>query len=99
MEEIKTEKGYLKYKIWNDENLEIVGIFVMPNFRKQGEGRKMVQEVEKIAKERKLACIYCFTRENNKEAQEFYGAMEFEKVCDIQDFYRSENGIMYIKKL
>jgi len=98
MEEIKTEKGYLHYRIWSDENLEITDIFIEPDFRRQGEGRKMVQEIEKIVREKELACIYLFTRKSNKEAQEFYRVLGFEKVYDIQGFYRSENGIMYIKR-
>lgn len=95
---IKTPEGYYKYRI-TDENVELVSIFVEPEHRRKGEGTKMVEKIIAIAKGRRKACIYCFTRKSNKEAKKFYKALGFERVCKIQGFYRSEDGIMYIKRL
>jgi len=94
--EIKTSKGYCHYRI-TDENVEITDIFVEPKFRGQGEGRKMVEKVIKKAEGK--ACVYLFTRKSNEGAQKFYEAIGFKKVCEIEGFYRSESGIMYIKRL
>jgi len=94
--EIGTEKGYCGYRI-TDENVEITNIFVEPKFRGQGEGKKMIQKVIKEAEGK--ACVYLFTRKSNLGAQKFYEAVGFKKVCEIEGFYRSEPGIMYIKRL
>jgi len=79
--------------------MEITQIFVKPQFRRQGVGTSLLREVGKIASNRSFACIYLFTRESNKGAQKFYEKNGYEKVCTIKGFYRSEGGVMYIKRL
>ena len=93
-ENIKNSKGYCEYRI-TDENVEITNLFIEPKFRRQGEGKKMVDEV--IENSEGKACVYLFTRQSNKSARAFYEAMGFREVCEIEGFYRSEPGIMYIK--
>jgi len=98
LNEIKSPYGRLGYKV-TDENIELTEIFVEPRQRRKGIGTNLVRELERIAIDRSKACIYVFTRDSNKSAQEFYKAIGFQKVCDIPGFYRSEGAEMYIKKI
>ncbi len=93
---IESPKGYCGYRI-TDENVEITDIFVQPKFRGEGVGKDMVEKV--VNDSGGKACVYLFTRHSNRQAQGFYEAIGFERVCDIDGFYRSEPGVMYIKKL
>jgi len=100
MAEIKIKEGYICYEIpKHGENVEITQLFVYPKYRRKGFGSTLIKKVEEIAREKKLACVYLFTRESNIGAQKFYEKNGYEKVCTIKGFYRSEGGVMYIKRL
>ena len=100
MAKIEIEQGYICYEVpKHGENMEITEIFVKPEFRRQGVGSSLLKKVERIASDRSFACIYLFTRESNEGAQKFYEKNGYEKVCTIKGFYRSEGGVMYIKRL
>lgn len=98
IKKIEIPEGNLEYKI-SDENIELTSMFIRPEQRRKGHGGKLVQNLVDMGKEEKKACIYCFVRKSNKEAQKFYEANGFERICDILGFYRSEEAIMFIRKL
>lgn len=51
VEVVETENGFALIKMVNQDMLYLVDIYVKPDFRRSGEGRRILQEVEGIAKE------------------------------------------------
>ncbi len=97
---IEIPQGYLDYRIGSgQENLEVWNLFIKEGERRKGYGTQLMREVERIARDRGLACIYLFTRSSNKGAQNFYEKLGYQKIAEIPGFYRSEPGILYVKRL
>jgi ribosomal-protein-alanine N-acetyltransferase len=104
-ERIETREGFISYRQGGGhENLEIVTLNIIEDFKRQGYGTTLVKKVEEIAKELKCASIYLFTRKMNKEARAFYEKLGYREIVEIPSFYRKESGhtgigIMYIKNI
>lgn len=81
MAKIETKKGCLKYYIYKDTKnwpepgstafIELVSIFVKPEFRKQGVGMKLIKKLEKIAQRNHITSIE--TKANTDGRSDVFG--------------------------
>jgi ribosomal-protein-alanine N-acetyltransferase len=81
--------------------LQIGNFAVATLFRRQGIGKKMMDEILKIALERGCDSIYLEVRESNEPAQALYHSFGFEAVGRRMGYYRNprENAILMAKEL
>ncbi|HBC46329.1 MAG TPA: ribosomal-protein-alanine N-acetyltransferase [candidate division Zixibacteria bacterium] len=92
--------GYSILYIVADE-LQIGNFAVATQFRRQGVGNKLMDEIIKIAVQRGCNSIYLEVRESNKPAQALYLSFGFKDVGRRNGYYRSprENAILMAKEL
>jgi ribosomal protein S18 acetylase RimI-like enzyme len=83
----RAEEGELKDKT----SLYVIILSVMPQYRRYGIATQLVQEVLRIAEEKKseLYSVYLHTPINNSSAIEFYEKNGFEKKETVPDYYKS----------
>jgi ribosomal-protein-alanine N-acetyltransferase len=81
--------------------LQIGNFAVAQSRRRQGIGRKMMDEIIRIAQERHCDSIYLEVRESNRPAQELYASFGFVNVGRRIGYYRKprENAILMAKEL
>ncbi len=81
--------------------LQIGNFAVKPARRRQGIGKKLMDEIIKIAGGRQCYSIYLEVRESNKPAQELYASFGFVTVGRRVGYYRKprENAILMAKEL
>jgi len=73
--------GFLRYSFSKRKPVcKIQQIFVIPEFRGNGVGSKLLKKLEKICKERGVFDIQLKTAEHNRLAQKFYEKHGFKKV-------------------
>lgn len=100
---------YTKYLIYINEKKEIIGFIryddiyerfeisyfeVLEKDRKQGIGSKILEELIKIAKNKKIENITLEVRETNKEAIKVYKKYNFISIAIRKKYYGTENGIL-----
>ena len=92
--------GYCMVYFVLDEG-EIARIAVDDRFRRQGVGRKILEQVEIICKEKGITRLMLDVRESNKSAQDFYTSMGFEEDGIRKNFYElpKENAVLMSKAL
>ena len=92
--------GYSCIYIVMDET-QIGNFAVSPDHRKLGIGKKMMDEVIKIALNRKCKNIFLEVRESNKPAQALYISFGFKAAGRRSAYYRHpvENAIIMVKEL
>lgn len=81
--------------------LQIGNFAVAPLFRRQGVGRKMMNETIRIARERSCDCIYLEVRESNGPAQALYDSFGFMTMGRRVGYYHHprENAVLMVKEL
>lgn len=79
----------------NSESLEIMKIATLPEFRKRGVGKILVDEISKRGKD-----IFLEVRENNNNARKFYLGCGFEEIGKRKNYYpdTKEAAIIMTKK-
>ena len=86
-----------------DGVIELVGLGVSENYRKQDIGRQLVLSVINEAKRffsqvnYKLRVIYLFMERNNKIGHRFYEYMGFREVSIIPALYPHDDAVIWIK--
>lgn len=60
----------------SENNIKIVGMYIQPEFRGQGVGTKLMEELEKIYLQ--FTMVYLKVRRDNKEAIKLYEKFGFE---------------------
>ena len=83
---IEREHGVLEWERNAGHTYELRNIDVEANFRRQGIGRALMEELEELVVEEGGLCIYGFTAGDNRIAQAFYRALGFELV-HLNNFY------------
>lgn len=73
----------------------IEGLWVEPNYRKQGVGKMLVGMVEELAQTRKCKCIVLFTMDF--QAYEFYYHLGYRKEF-VRDHYHNNSKAIYMIK-
>ena len=75
----------------------IITINVSPNYRRKGIGRKMLQEIEEMLKQKGIMECHLEVRENNSAALHLYQNNGYKKVGKLEKYYGKANGL-YLKK-
>lgn len=83
-----TIAGFLIGKREPDRVGHIVTVDVLEPWRRRGVGRALMQAVEAWARDSDLGLIYLETAQDNLVAQRFYQVLGYEKVDEIEDYYR-----------
>ncbi len=80
---------------------EIARIAVDTSCRRQGVGRELLNQVEKICTEKRMVRLLLDVRESNKTAREFYLNYGFEEDGIRKNFYDmpKENAILMSKRI
>lgn len=87
-------KGIIVYNLLYDR-IEIEYIIVHDDYRKQGIGSKLLQEIEN----NNINNITLEVRESNVEAINFYKNNGFKIVSIRKNYYGNENGYLMLKEL
>lgn len=100
---------YTKYLIYINEKKEIIGFIryddiyerfeisyfeVLEKERNQGIGSKILEELIRIAKNKKIENITLEVRETNKTAIKVYKKYNFISIAIRKKYYGTENGIL-----
>jgi len=93
-EEDSTIIGYILGEKREDEGV-IVSIAVSPEYRLQGVGTSLMEEIQR---KMDVNRFFLIVRESNREAQIFYDKFGFSKIMRIEDYYQNdEDGILMQK--
>jgi len=76
----------------------ILTIDVSPVQRRKGIAQKLLQEIEKIFKEKGVKTSRLEVREDNVAALGLYEKLGYRKVAKLRNYYRNAHGI-YLKKV
>ena len=83
--------GYvLARKIHND--LEIISLGVLPDYRRMGLGSILFKEMEKCIISGKRAKLFLEVNNNNKKAKGFYKSMGLREIRVLQKYYKTNDG-------
>lgn len=75
----------------------ICTIEVLPNFRRQGIGEKLLQEIEEIFRQKMVKASALEVREDNVPAIELYRKLGYDKIGRLKNYYGSAHGL-YLRK-
>ncbi|MBS7632763.1 ribosomal protein S18-alanine N-acetyltransferase [Candidatus Bathyarchaeota archaeon] len=81
----------------NALNGHIVTLDVAPEHRRKGVASRLMQEIEKIFKEKNVKTCHLEVREDNVAALNLYTKLGYKKVGLLENYYGSAHGI-YLKK-
>jgi len=76
----------------------ILTIDVSPAYRRKGIGRMLLQEIERIFKEKGVKACLLEVREDNVAAISLYRRLGYEKIGKLENYYGNAHGI-YFKKV
>lgn len=84
-----------------EEELQIANLAVYPEFRNQGIGKKILQEILNRACQRKIKKVTLEVRESNQFGLKLYQAFGFAEVGRRKEYYRkpTEDGLILAKIL
>jgi ribosomal-protein-alanine N-acetyltransferase len=77
----------------------ICTIEVLPNFRRQGIGEKLLQEIEKIFEQKKVKASVLEVREDNLAAIGLYKKSGYAKIGKLKNYYGGAHGLYLGKAL
>lgn len=80
---------------------QVTNIAVLPEYRRRGFGRSVVEALIAYARESGISEIYLEVRESNAAAQGLYASLGFECVGRRRNFYRDprEDGLNFCKRI
>ncbi len=85
-----TVAGYIG--MWNvSGQCDITNIAVLPSFRRQGIGKKLLEHLILYCRNAKLSPIYLEVRESNEPAKALYKMLGFENIGNRKKYY-SDTG-------
>jgi ribosomal-protein-alanine acetyltransferase len=77
----------------------ILTIDVSPEYRRMGIGQLLLQEIERIFKEKGVKASHLEVREDNVAAISLYRKLGYEKIGKLRNYYVNANGIYFKKAL
>ena len=101
----KTDNGIAGFiisqvEIENDTSYgHIITINVASPYRRKGIGSQMLQEIEKILKEKGVNECHLEVREDNHAALKLYLTSGYQKVAVLEKYYGSKHGLFLKKTL
>ena len=93
--------GFINYSIIY-ERAEIVDIIINPNYRKNGYGKKLLEEALKIIKSKNCNVVTLEVNSKNKIAINFYTKFDFKIKSIRKNYYTLDNysdGYLMVKEL
>jgi len=87
--------GFITFKIMY-EKCEIDDIYIKEEYRRQGIGKKLIEEVEKRAD--KCENITLEVNENNISAIKFYESLGYKFIAKRDNYYGKESALVMEKK-
>jgi ribosomal-protein-alanine N-acetyltransferase len=81
----------------NALNGHILTLDVSPRHRRKGVGKKLLEEIERIFKEKGAEACYLEVREGNAAALSLYLKFEYKKIGKLRNYYGNAHGT-YLKK-
>jgi ribosomal-protein-alanine acetyltransferase len=75
----------------------ILTVDVLPTHRREGIARRLLQETEKIFREKGVRACRLEVREDNIAALGLYRKLGYEKIAKLKSYYGKANGI-YLRK-
>lgn len=94
--------GFIIGAIYTEKNLQIghiLTIDVSPNYQRKGIAQKLLQEIEKIFKEKNVKTCQLEVREDNLAALRLYEKFGYKKVAVLKGYYEDAHGIRLKKSL
>jgi len=79
-------------------NAHILTIDVSTAYRRRGIGQLLLQEMERIFREKGVKVSHLEVREDNLAAINLYGKLGYEKIGKLRNYYGKANGV-YFKKV
>lgn len=94
------KKGMLLCSHVADE-MEVLTFGIVPKYRRQGEGQKLLEEMFKYAQENHLQKIYLDVAEDNISAIKLYEKLGFELTYRRKGYYKNgqTDALVYIKQI
>jgi len=92
--------GFIIGMMLIEENLlngHILTIDVLPTYRRKGIAQRLLQEMEKIFKEKGVKTCCLEVREDNIAAFQLYQKLGYKKVAKLKKYYKNAHGL-YLKK-
>ncbi|MEM2368297.1 MAG: ribosomal protein S18-alanine N-acetyltransferase [Candidatus Bathyarchaeia archaeon] len=77
----------------------ILTIDVSPRYHRRGVGTKLLQEMEKIFKDKNVKMIRLEVREDNIAALNLYDKLGYKKIRKLRRYYGDAHGLLLVKKL
>jgi len=81
----------------NNEFGHIITINVAPKHRRQGTATKLLNEMEKLLKQKGINQCRLEVREDNKQAIKLYQKLGYQTVSILENYYGKKHGL-YLKK-
>jgi [ribosomal protein S18]-alanine N-acetyltransferase len=101
----KTDNGIAGFiisqvEIENDTSYgHIITINVASPYRRKGIGSQMLQEIEKILKEKGVNECHLEVREDNSAALKLYQKSGYQKIAKLEKYYGNKHGLFLKKNL
>jgi len=92
--------GFIVGMIYSEENSltgHILTLDVSPSYRRKGIAQKLLNEIEKIFKEKGVKACGLEVRENNIAALRLYQKFGYKKIAKLKNYYGDAHGV-YLKK-
>jgi ribosomal-protein-alanine acetyltransferase len=83
----------------NDLQGHILTIDVLPDYRRKGIGQMLIQETERILKQKGAKASRLEVKEDNYAAINLYKKLGYEKVGKLKNYYGNSHGIYLNKAL
>jgi ribosomal protein S18 acetylase RimI-like enzyme len=98
--------GYLKFEYPSDasleRNIEIPYMYVMPEYRRQGFAKKLLNHALDYFKKRKIVWVSLWTGKDleQKKAYPLYRKLGFKEIAHQEDYYEKGVGVrLFVKRL
>jgi [ribosomal protein S18]-alanine N-acetyltransferase len=93
--------GFIIAQVEVEENSafgHIITINVSPSFRRKGIAHLLLQEIEKLLKEKGITESHLEVREDNNAAIKLYQKNGYQKIGKLENYYGKRHGL-YLKKV
>jgi [ribosomal protein S18]-alanine N-acetyltransferase len=93
--------GFIIAQVEIEENSSfghIITINVSPSFRHKGIAHQLLQEIEKLLKEKGITESHLEVREDNNAAIKLYQKNGYQKIGKLENYYGKKHGL-YLKKV
>lgn len=84
----------------NDTTMgHVLTIDVSPKYHRKGVGTKLLQELEKIFRDKNAKVVRLEVREDNTAALNLYSKLGYKKIGKLRQYYGDAHGLLLVKNL